>query len=121
VRLTLSRVIGDLLKVDLENWFTYNKEPPIVLAAGAVPVIKDWGSSVSDNEIFTMNDLEDFQTTGSVKIEVGRPKDLVIDTTSLQEIIPQVRFNNFYTHFRVLKNAASPIFILLRFYSRCLH
>jgi len=60
-----------------------------------------------------MNEFEDFRTTGSFKIGVGHPKDLDIDTTSLQEIIPQVRFNNFCTHFRVLKNAASPIFILL--------
>jgi len=63
-----------------------------VLAVGAVPVIKDWGSSVSDNEIFTMDDLEVFQTTGSITIVVGRSKDLDIDTASLQEIIPQVRF-----------------------------
>lgn len=76
------------------NSFTYNKKPPTVLAAGTVPVVKDWGSSISDDEIFTINDLEEFQLTESIGIEVGLPLNRDVDTISLHEIIPQVCFKH---------------------------
>ena len=69
------------------NSFIYNKKPPSLSFAGTFPVIKEWGSAVSDSEIFTINDLEPFRTT---EIDEDHPKD--IDPTSLQEIIPQVSF-----------------------------
>lgn len=64
-----------------------------MLTSGAVLVVKEWGSSVSDDEIFTIRDLEEFHPTNSIEFKVERPKDRQdIDTISLHEIIPQVRF-----------------------------
>ena len=84
------------------NSFTYNKKPPTVLAAGTIPVVKDWGSSISDDEIFTINDLEEFQTTESIRIEVGQQKDRDVDSISLHEIIPQVCFNHIFNTLRYI-------------------
>jgi hypothetical protein len=68
----------------------YNQKPPIVPPAGTAPVVKEWGSSISDDEIFAINDLEEFQTTKSIKIVVEHRKGQDVDTTSLYELIPQV-------------------------------
>jgi hypothetical protein len=119
VRLTVS---PGLVNVDpnLVNSFTYNKEPPVLSAHGTVPVLKEWGSSISDDEIFNMNDLTEFQAT-ELSVEEGCQKGWDVDsTTSLQEIIPQVCVPSFYIPC-LLTHATSPTFTLLHFYSGYLH
>ena len=48
----------------MRNVFIYNSTPPTVVSSEtrfATYAYKEWGTAVSDDEIFTLGDLENFQ------------------------------------------------------------
>lgn len=112
-------MIIDQSEMNLANAFTYCRIPPIIPSTQASALsCRDWASEVLDDEIVTLRDLDEFQTTAEYKVlqplgcasdaesqtKRGRnsssalsddfSKRRKIDDSALQNIIPPVCLND---------------------------
>lgn len=93
--------------ITLEITFVYNGVPPAISADRITPTYKEWGSQISDDELFTLDDLTEFDTKaaqqayGRVACDLrqqNRGTDLnpanaekrKLDAAPLHQMIPQV-------------------------------
>ena len=105
--------------MNLANAFTYCKKPPIISSTKGPVSCREWASQIFEDEIFTLHDLDEFQTTevpqGLVRgsspdtkaqaLKRGQePSSTILDnfskrrkldTSALHNIIPQVSPNDY--------------------------
>jgi len=96
--------------VNLEITFVYNKGPPVISADRITPTYKEWGSQISDDEVFTLDDLTEFDTKAAKQVYTSTgqqnrggalnsaneaiSKKRTLDTAPLYQMVPQVCLRN---------------------------